>query len=141
MNLKLGSQIFKNVQIPLLWGKRAVVSHSNGALSLIYLGGETAIPEVIADKPAIGVDYSERDEGFVIFLDGIESYFYSPAKKLLRDLVGSLQECEISSTGIRVGTNQLQGNTFMGPQVGIGVTEQGFFMGGPIPKGLAPLLI
>jgi|GEM_PF-1665546 hypothetical protein len=141
MNLKLGTQIFAQVQIPLLWGKRAVIGHSNGALSLVYLGGVVATPEIVADKPAVGIEYSERDEGFVIFLDGKESYFYSPAKKLLRDLAGSLPECEISSAGIRVGNSHFQGNMIIGSQVGIGVTEQGFFMGGPIPEGLAPLLV
>ena len=141
MNLKIGNQTFMQVEIPLLWGNRAVVGHDGGALSVIYLGGIAALPEVVADKPAVGVEYSERNDGFVIFNGGKEAYFYSPSEKLLRDLTGSLPECEISSTGIRIGSNRFQGNTVIGSQIGIGVTERGFFMGGPIPPSLAPLLV
>lgn len=141
MNIQIGSQTFMNVKIPLLWGERAVIGHVSGALSIIYLGEASASPEVVGDQPAIGVDFSERDEGFVILKDEKEAYFYSPNKKLLRDLSGTLPECVITARGIRVGSSTFEGNVVSGFAVGIGVTEKGFFMGGPIPEGLAPLLI
>lgn len=141
MNLMLGGQTFHQVRIPLLWGARAVIGHSNGALSLIYLGGATANPEIISDRPAPGIEYAERDEGIVIFQMGKEAYLYSPAKKLLRDLMGSLPECEVTDAGIRVGGSRFSGNMVVGSGVGIGVTEQSVYMGGPMPEGLAPLLV
>jgi hypothetical protein len=141
MNLKIGSQTFEHVDIPLLWGTRAVVGHSNGALSIICLDGMAALSEVIADKPAVEVEYSERDDGYVILREGIGAYFFSSSMKLLRDLSGYLPECQISTDGIRVGNSRIQRAPVMGSQVGIGVTEQGFFVGGPVPPGLAPLLV
>lgn len=141
MNIKFGSQTFVGVQIPLLWGTRAVIGHADGAISIIDLGGETAKPEIVANSPWQGIEYAESEDGFKIYSAGRVLYFYSPHRKIIRDLVGNLPECEISSDRIRVGTNTISSSMIRGFQVGVGVSENGFFMGGPAPKGLAPFVV
>lgn len=139
MDFKVGSINFNNVKIPLLWGTKAVLSQSNGSLSVIDLSGEIASPQVVADEPWNDIEYTEKEDGFVIFENDVQSYFYSPARKILRDLTGKLPECELGKEFVRIGTNKIGGGMVSGFGVGIGVSESGFFMGGPIPEGLAKL--
>lgn len=141
MNVSFGSQIFTQVQVPLLWGTRAVIAHPGGEFSVIDLSGDTARPEIIKNIPAPGVEYSEREDGFVIFKDSSESFFFSPARALFRDMATSLPDCEIRKDGIRVGTNSISSSMVSGFQVGIGVSESGMFIGGPLPAGLAALKV
>ena len=63
MNLKMGSQVFRNVQIPLLWGTRVVVQDEEGRLSVIDLAGDTAKIEILGDKPAPGVAFLPTIDG------------------------------------------------------------------------------
>lgn len=139
MDFRFGTQTFSGVKIPLLWGERAILSHSFGALSVIDLGGESAFPEIVSDKPWNQIEYSEKEDGYVIYRNDVQSYFYSPARKLFKDLSGSLPDCEITNEYTRIGTNKIGGGMVSGYGVGIGVSENGFFIGGPIPPGLAEL--
>lgn len=141
MNFRLGSQSYTNVKIPLLWGSRAILSHSSGALSIIDLSGDVAFIEIVSDKPWSQIEYSEKEDGYVIYRNGVQAYFYSPVRKLFKDLSGSLPECEISSEYTRIGTNRVGGGMVSGFGVGMGVSESGFFIGGPIPPGLADLKV
>lgn len=140
MQVRIGSQIFIDVSIPMLWGNRAVIGHPHGELSIIDLSYEKAIPEVVSDKPWVGVEYTDKEDGFVIYRGGDAAYFYSPVRRILRDLSGKLPECEISKDKIRIGTNTVGSSTVVGLGVGIGITESGFYIGGPMPSGLAPLI-
>lgn len=139
MDFQFGSQTFRNVQIPILWGTRAILAHQTGALSIINIAGETAKLEVIGDSPSNDVEYSEKEDGFVIYDNDQQAYFYSPARKLIRDLKGELPECELKGDHVRIGTNKIGNSMVTGFQVGIGVSSDGFFIGGPLPKGLAEL--
>jgi hypothetical protein len=139
MDFQFGSQTFRNVQVPILWGTRAILSHPTGVLSIINIGGETAKLEVIGDSPSNDVEYSEKEDGFVIYDNDQQVYFYSPARKLIRDMKGELPECELKSDHVRIGTNKIGNSMVSGFQVGIGVSSKGFFVGGPLPKGLAEL--
>ena len=141
MRLQFGSQLFVDVSIPLLWGTRAVVGHPNGTMSILDLGGKDALPEIIKDRPAPGTEFAEQEDGFLIFKNNQAAYFYSPRRHILRDTVGALPECEITNDRIRVGGSTLQNCAVGGFGVGVGVTENGFFIGGPIPPGLAPLKV
>lgn len=141
MNIQFGSQVFIGVQIPLLWGTRAVIGHPKGEISVIDLSGETAKPEIVINAPWQGVEYAEMEDGFVIYSESRAAYFYSPPRKIIRDLSGKLPECEIGKDRVRIGTNTISNSTIHGFQVGMGVTESGFFIGGPAPKGLAPLIV
>lgn len=141
MDFIIGSVNFRGVKIPLLWGKKAILSHSNSALSVVDLSGELAILQILADEPWNDIEYSEKEDGFVIYENDTQSYFFSPVRKMFRDLTGKLPECELGTDCTRIGTNRICGGMISGFGVGIGVSESGFFMGGPIPEGLAKLKI
>jgi hypothetical protein len=137
----MAGQVFVNVKIPILWGKRAVIGHPSGKLSVIDLGDAKARPEIVNDLPWVQIQYSESEDGYVIFKDATAVYFYAPPRKLLRDLSGSLPECQLLNDTIRVGTSEVSGNVVSGSPVGIGISEAGFSIGGPMPAGLAELVI
>lgn len=141
MRARFGSQIFENVSIPVLWGKRAVIGHPSGALSIVSLADSEAKPEIIGDAPASLISFSEQEDGYVIYAEDTPQYFYSPARRLIRDLTGRLPDCTIRNNEITIGTNRISGSMISGFGVGVGITEQGFFIGGPIPEGLAPLVL
>ena len=140
MNLKMGSQNFINVQIPLLWGQRAVLEDNEKRISIISLEGNKAKIEILADKPAPDIEYEIIDEGGIkIFSGGKTLYSYSPKIRTITSISLKLPECEIQDSGIRVGTNVFSGCTVMGGGVGIIVDETGFGMGAPLPEALAKL--
>lgn len=141
MNVSFGSQVFSQIQVPLLWGSRAIISHPGGEYSVIDLSGDVARPEIVKNVPAPQVEYSEREDGIVIFKESSEAFFFSPARSLFRDLSNSLPECEIRRDSIRIGTNTIGSSRVSGFQVGIGVSEGGMFIGGPLPPGLAALKV
>lgn len=80
-------------------------------------------------------------DGFKIIIDGQELYSFDPRKRIITGLSLKLPECEIQSTGIRVGDSFFVGNVFVGFGVGIVVDERGIAMGGPLPEGLARLVV
>lgn len=137
----MGSQRFENVQIPLLWGKRAVLEDEKQRISIISLEGEKAKIEILGNKPAPGIKYELIEHGYKILIDDVELYTFDPDKKIITGLTLKLPECEIQSSGIRVGTNQFSGNMVSGFGVGIVVDEHGIGMGAPLPEGLAKLKI
>jgi hypothetical protein len=139
MDFRFGSQTFRGVKIPLLWGSRAILAHSNGKLSVIDLSSDRARPEIVADEPWDGIEYTEKEDGFVIYHNDLQAFFYSPERQLFRDMSGNLPECELSKDCTRIGTNKIGGGMVSGFGVGIGVSENGFFLGGPMPAGLAEL--
>ncbi|MCK4825582.1 hypothetical protein KA005_58075 [bacterium] len=141
MNLNMGSQKFENVEIPLLWGKRAVLEDKKGRISIISLEGSEATIEVLGDKPAPNIQYEIIEDGFKIIKDGQDLYSFDPGRHIITGLSLKLAECEIRSTGIRVGTNMFSGNTVVGFGVGIVVDERGIGMGAPLPEGLAKLIV
>jgi hypothetical protein len=142
MNLQMGSHHFINVQIPLLWGTRAVLQDPQGRLSVIDLAGPRATLEVLEDEPAQGVSFAPRVDGFVIMdSEGTELYKVNPTAKSIEPISLNLLPVTIARDLIRVGTNTFQGNMVSGYGVGISVTEQGIGLGGPVPKGLAALQV
>jgi hypothetical protein len=142
MNLRMGSQIFADVNIPLLWGTRAVVQDRSGHLSVINLGSSRARLEILADKPAPKARFTPTFEGFIILSrSGDELYTYSPSEKKLSGSSLELPDCQIRPDAIQVGTNVFTGNLIAGVGVGISVTETGISMGGHLPPGLAELVV
>lgn len=141
MNLRMGSQNFNNVEIPLLWGKRAILEDKKGKISIISLEGNEAVLEVLGNEPAPNMQYELIKDGFKIIIDGQELYGFDPDRRLITGLSLKLPECEIKSTGIRVGNNMFSGNTFIGFGIGIVINEQGIGMGAPLPQGLAKLVV
>lgn len=141
MNLKMGSQLFSNVEIPLLWGKRAIIQDKKNRLSVIDLSGMKAKMEILADEPAPGITFERTFSGFKILENGVALYVYDPTEKRLESLALGLPDCEVTPSGIRIGKSQFSGNYFGGSAVGIAVTREGIALGAPLPPGLAKLVI
>lgn len=141
MNIQMGGQIFANVQIPLLWGSRAVIQDTKGRLSIIELSGSKARLEIVGDKPAPRIEFRLVLEGYEILDQNSPIYIYSPNEKILMGRNLGLPDCQIGPNSIRVGTNIFSGNIVEGSGVGIVVTKTGVGMGAPIPKTLAELII
>jgi len=141
MNLNMGNQKFENVEIPLLWGKRAVLEDKKGRISIISLEGTKATIEVVGDKPAPNIQYELIKDGFKIIKEGKDLYGFDTKRHIITGLSLKLPECEIKSDGIRVGTNMFSGNMVVGFGVGIVVDERGIGMGAPLPEGLAKLVV
>lgn len=141
MNLQMGNQIFLNVQIPLLWGTRAVIQDQQERLSVIDLGGDVAKLEILGDKPAPGIEFVPIIDGFEIMYKGQSVYRYNPSEKILSMIGSRIIECQISGSQIRVGSNTFSGNVFSGFAVGMIVSEDGISIGAPLPPKLARLII
>jgi hypothetical protein len=141
MNMNMGNQIFENVEIPLLWGKRAILEDKKGRVSIISLGGTEAFLEVLGSKPAPSIQYELIKDGFKIIVNGQELYSFDPERRIITGLSLNLPEIEIQRTGIRVGSNMFSGNKVGGFGVGIVVDERGIGMGAPLPEGLAKLVV
>ncbi|MDD1748640.1 MAG: hypothetical protein LUO89_02080 [Methanothrix sp.] len=141
MNIQMGGQVFTNVQIPLLWGSRAVVQDAQGRLSIIDLSGSRARLEIVGDKPAPGIEFRPQLEGYEILDHKNPLYNYNPSEKLLKSISLGLPDCQVGPNAIRVGTNMFSGNIVSGYGVGIVVTDKGIGMGAPIPKALAEFLV
>ena len=141
MNIKMSSQIFKDIEIPLLWGKRAVMEDKEGKIYIVALDGEEAIVEVIANEPAPNIEYELIENGFKIILNGNDIYSFDPNKKIITSISLNLPECELSASHTRIGSNIISGCSISGFGVGIVVDEQGMGIGAPLPEGLAELII
>lgn len=141
MNIKMSSQIFKDVEIPLLWGKRAVMEDKEGKMYIIALDGEKAVVEVIANEPAPNIEYELIENGFKIILNGNDIYSFDPNKKIITSISLNLPECELNKSHTRIGSNIISGCSISGFGIGIVVDEQGMGIGAPLPEGLARLVI
>lgn len=137
----MGSQIFQDVQIPMLWGSRAVLQDKQGRLSLVDLSGKTAKLEIVGDKPAPRIEFVPVIEGFKILDNGNPLYIYYPEEKRLSSIDLELPECQIAQWEIRVGKSVFSSNVFAGFGVGIAVRKDGIAIGGPLPPNLAKLVI
>lgn len=141
MNFRIGSQSFVNVQIPLLWGQRAIIQDRKNRLSVIDLSEPRAKLEILGDEPAPGVTYEPSFSGFKILKNGLALYQYDPTEKRLESLSLGLPDCEVTSSAIRIGNNQFSGNSIVGFGVGLAVTPEGISVGAPLPSGLARLAV
>jgi hypothetical protein len=142
VNLSMGGQRFENVSIPVLWGTRAIIQDHRGRLGVIDLGEASARLEIVADKPAPGVKFAPRVGGFAV-LDRAGTAIYTFLQTTKQFMPGSLElpELEVSSHGIRVGTNTFSGNMVSGFGVGIAIETRGITIGAPLPAGLAPFVV
>lgn len=140
MRLQMGSQIFEDVTIPLLWGTRAVLQDRRGRLTVIDTGQAHARLEVLGDVPAPGVEYRPVVEGFIVMRGAGDLYLFDATRHRITPLGLDLPECEISTDEIRIGSSILRRNAVRGFGVGVLVTPGGgLALGAPLPPGLAPL--
>ncbi|MCW3158896.1 hypothetical protein [Micropruina sonneratiae] len=142
MNLAMGSQTFVGVEIPLLWGTRAVLQDHAGKLSVINLAGDVASLEVLADRPAPDISYAPTaNDAFVIKKGEVELYEYNPESKVLTSASLKLPSVQVVGDRIQVGGSVFSNNMIVGAGVGIVVTETGISMGAPLPRSLAVLQV
>ena len=141
MNLRMGSHEFNDVEIPLLWGSRAIVQDRQGRLSVIDLAGQNPTLEILGDQPAPKIEYTPTVDGFVILSEGARLYSYHVDQKLLEGIGLDLPNCTIREDGILIGTNLLSGNIVGGSAIGVVVNERGIGLGAPMPPGLAQLVV
>jgi hypothetical protein len=141
MNLKIGSESFFNVAVPLLWGTRAIIQDKLGRITVVDLGGSSAKLEILADEPAEGIEFEFTSDGFLI-RDGDKAlYNYSSVDKTLRSASLNLPQIVISPGSIMVGTNTFSNNTIIGSEVGLLISERGIGIGASLPYNLARLVI
>ena len=139
MDIKLGDQILRDVQIPLLWGSRVVSQDRQGRLSVVDLSEGIKI-EIIGDQPVPGVPIAASGQGFDVLLDGKPLYHYDPSQKMLSGIDIHLPNCQIGSHFVRVGANTFGSNSVTGFGIGIVVTQTATWIGGAIPQELRPLV-
>lgn len=141
MNLNVGNQIFEDVRIPLLWGKRAILEDKTGRISIILLDGNKAVLEVSGNEPTSNIQYVTKEDGFKVIRNGQELYSFDKKRRVITGHSQKLPECEIRDGGIRIGSNVLSRSKAIGFGVGVEVYEQSIVMGNSLPKGLARLVM
>jgi hypothetical protein len=141
MTIRMGNQVFKDVEIPLLWGERAIVQDHHKRISIIDLSGEKARVEVLADEPAPGVRFRPSGDGIVVLEGHRELYSYNSLEKTISSLALGLPEVQIGASGTRIGTNWFSANSIVGFGVGVAVRKDGIAFGAPLPPNLAKLSI
>ena len=141
MNLNMGSHSFRNVEIPILWGKRAILQDKKRRISIISLEGEKAELEVLGNKPAPNIEYEVVKNGFKIVRMGKDIFRFTPTTGTITGLSLLLPEVEIGPNHIRIGSNMFSGNIVSGFGVGIAVDENHIAMGAPLPEGIARLVV
>lgn len=140
MDITIGGHRFYQVEIPLLWGVRAVLQDREQRISVIDLGGKDARLEILGDKPAPGVEYLPSISGFAIIVDGEPIYNYNLEEKLLSSIaLEGLPDCQILLNGVIAGTNRFMGNMAVGSGVGLVIDENSTRFGVPLPEKLARL--
>ena len=139
MNIKLGDQILRDVQIPLLWGSRVVSQDRQGRLSVVDVSEGLKI-EIIGDRPVPGVPVAEKGRGFDVLMDDKPLYHYDPNQKILSGIDINLPSCQIGSHFVRVGANTFGSNGVTGSGIGIVVTQAATWIGGAIPQELRALV-
>jgi hypothetical protein len=141
MNIKMGSQTFQDVTVPLLWGTRAVLVDKKGRLSVIDLEGASATAEIVGDKPAPKVDFLPTTAGFDVIRKGVALYNYDVKDRILTSHSLGLPPVHIGQGLISVGGNVFEGTVIQGFGVGISVQPDGIAMGSQLPANLARLVV
>lgn len=139
MNIRIGSNRFENVEIPILWGKRAILQDAEGRLSVVDLGADRARLEVLGDGPAPGVAFRPVPDGFVITHEGLDLYSFNRVRKSFTSLSLGLPDVKLGRDAIAVGTNRYISGVVAGYGVGIAITDSSVAFGAPLPDGIARL--
>lgn len=140
MNLNMENQIFEDVRIPLLWGKRAILEDRAGRISIILLDGNKVVLEVLGNEPTPNIQYEPTEDGFKVINNGQEIYSFDKERRIITGHSQKLPECEIYSDGIRIGSSLLSRSKDIDFSVGVEVYEQRIVMGNNLPEGLARLV-
>lgn len=139
MDIRLGGQVLRDVEIPLLWGSRVVSQDREGCLSVVDLSQGVKI-EIIGDRPVPGVPIVANGHGFDVLVDDKLLYHYDPEQKMLVSIDLDLPSCQVGIHFVRVGENTFESNLVSGFGIGIVVTPTATWIGAPIPQELLPLV-
>jgi hypothetical protein len=139
MDIRLGDQVLRDVEIPLLWGSRVISQDREGRLSVVDLSQGVKI-EIIGDRPVPGMPIVANEHGFDVLVDGEPLYHYDPEQKMLVSIGLDLPSCQVGTHFVRVGANTFEGNTVSGFGIGIVVTSTATWMGAPMPQELQLLV-
>lgn len=135
MDIRLGGQVLRDVEIPLLWGSRVVSQDHQGRLSVVDLSQGVKI-EIIGDRPVPGMPVAIKGHGFDVLMDGKPLYHYDPEQKMLVSIDLDLPDCQVGPDFVRVGENTFESNTVNGFGIGIVVTPTATWIGGQVPQEL-----
>src|SRR6266849_5138126 len=140
MNIRMGATFFADVDIPILWGSRAILRDKQGHLSVIEVEGDRLVVEVVDDQPAKATRFSATTDGFIVLdKEGVGLYAFHPKTRSMTSTRFQLPPVTVGLQELRVGTNAFAGNIVAGIGVGIVVTDSGIALGGPLPPSLAAL--
>ena len=139
MDIRLGGQLFRDVQIPLLWGSRAISQDRQGRLSVVDLSEGVKI-EIIGDEPVPGLPIVPNEHGFDVLVDGKPSYHYDPEQKKFTSIDLGLPDCQIGQKFVRIGANTFDSNSVIGVGIGVVVTQSKTWIGAPLPHELELLV-
>jgi hypothetical protein len=139
MDLWIGSQSLRDVDVTLLWGSRAIVQDRQGKLSVVDLSLRPARLEILRDRPAPGINFVPTIGGFRILSYPDGSYDYNPKDKILTSGAGDLPNCQIDGQFIRVGTSVLQRGEAFGVGIGPRVTADQIAFQLGLPQEIAEL--
>ncbi len=140
MDIRVGNRVLKDVDVPLLWGNRAVIQHRLGNLSVIDLGSRPARLEILEDQPAPGVSFAPTISGFRILASPDGPYNYNPKDRTLASWSGNLPDCQIDEQYVRVGESVLGRSATFGADVGPRVTSNRVIFELSLPAELAELI-
>lgn len=141
MDIQMGSHAFRDVEVPVLWGTRAILQNAPGAITIMDLSGDEARLEILAGKPGPDTEFRPSSDGYIIVRDGEDLYSFNPERNEITGITVRLPTCRITDTEIRVGGSVFSGNVVHGFAVGIAIAESGIAMGAPLPDKLAKLRI
>jgi hypothetical protein len=139
MNLRVGGNTFWNVTVPVLWGQRAILQDKFGKLSVVDLSGPKPRVELLADEPAVGVEFRPILNGVALIQAGTTLYTFDKLEKTLSSVTLSLPEIQVTESSIRVGSLELVNNRIIGYGVGVAVSPTSVSIGAPLPAGLSEL--
>jgi len=137
MNFKVGDQEFFDVEVPLLWGKRAFLHDIMDKISIVALHEDGPVIEILADKPTENVQHEVDDGKLRIFSEGKELYTYEPETKTIAGVELKLPICQIQELGFSVDLYNYFGKMPVGDNVGLLIDEKDTEIGAPLPESLA----
>lgn len=130
-----------NIEVPLLWGNRAILQDADGRVAVVDLSESVARLEVVGDEPAPGVEFRPETNGFVVASLGRDLYSYDPKRRELASITLGLPPVRFERNALVVGGNRFEGNLVSGFGVGVAITASSISLGAPLPARLAKLRV
>ena len=141
MDLKIDRHSFQNIQIPVLWGNRAIIQEPNLVFSVINIGGITPTLEIVRNQPVPGIDVLPKRWGFEIIWLPEDRYEFNVGEGAFTTNTLGLPDVQIDEFHVRVGTEVYPHLRGFGEVVGLQVMPDEVRFGVPIPLALSRLIV